>query len=96
MSKEITNERDLEKIMERAVSRVLPNILKQQVNNIRTATVINVSATGRTIDARVNGTGDILTGIKYQSGASTPNPGDQVMLISPDPSLKNQVKAIVF
>lgn len=90
----VQTEKDLEKVMEKVVSRVLPRLLREMVNNIRTGTVVNVAA--KTIDARVNGTGDVLTGVRFQSGASTPSVGSQVMLISPDPSLKSQVKAIIF
>lgn len=89
------NEKELKDLMTKIVAQVLPEILRQQSNNVRSGIVISVQNTTRTASIKLDSTGQVLDNIKFQRGASA-LVNDRCLLISPDPNLRGQVNAIIF
>ena len=89
------NEKDLEKKLITLIERILPNILRNGNNSVRSGIVNDVNAPSRTVQVTVDGTGQTLLGVKY-IGNATPAVGAGCILISPDPALKGKVVALVF
>ena len=95
--KEVQNEKEMTRLIEDLVKKVINNVLRNSSNNIRTGTVLSVNPNSRTASISVNSTGLVLANIKYQLGvADGVTVGTPCLLISPDPALNNQIKAIVY
>jgi hypothetical protein len=90
------SEKDIRQLMEGAISRILPKIIKDMVNNILFGTVVGVNESTYTVDVSVAGTEDTYKGVRYHKGAGTVNVGDQAILISQDPKTRGQIRAIIF
>jgi hypothetical protein len=89
------NPKDVEKIVERMVMKVLPVIFKEKLNNFRIGTIVEIKSPSL-VDVKLSGTGDIIKSVNIQMGADNLAIGNQCMVVSTDPLLKGQVKAIVF
>ncbi len=87
--KQITSE------MERVVTKLLPKILKDNVNNIRVGTITSWNAAAKTVSVLMS-TGNIINNIKYQQGVTEVIIGSQALLISPDAFVGINIKAIIF
>lgn len=87
------NEQETRRLIEKIVSDVLPKVIRDSNNNIRTGIVNKV--TFRTVDVVLDGTNQTITGVKFQQGAS-PIQGSFATVISSDPNLRGQVRAIIF
>lgn len=83
------NEKDAIELMEKTVSRVLPDVLRRSNNSVRIGLIQFVNTNARTVDLLINGTGESMISVKYSVGLS-PVVGQQCMLLSPDPKLKSQ------
>jgi hypothetical protein len=92
---DIKSEQDIRQLMESVVSRVLPAVIRETVNNIRKATVSAVNNTGRTVNVRIARTNEEITNIRFQRGASDVAVGDVCYIIAEDPTQKGNLVALV-
>lgn len=89
-------ERELEDKITILVGRILPKLLRNTNNSIRSGIVRNIFATGRIVDVEILGTGELLIGIKYMISSGTPANGQYCLVLSADPKLKSTCVAFIF
>lgn len=94
--KEVRNEQDLKRVMTRIITEVFPMAFRGSLNNVRSGVVKKVNTNSGTVDVLASGTNQIITNIKYHSGADNVQLNDFCFLISPDAKVTGQVKAIIF
>lgn len=88
-------EKDIEQKFTNLITKLLPDILRNLNNSVRTGTVQSVDLNAHTIQVMADGTGGNISGVRYSSTV-TPVPGMQCVLLSADPTLRGRVYAIVF
>lgn len=87
----IKSEKDALEIFGKLMEKKFNEIILQKSNNIRMGTIKRLNANTRRFDIQINGTGELLNNVPYSKGASIGiYIGDRVLVISPDPKLRNQ------
>lgn len=94
MSKEIFSERELNEKLTRLINQLLPEVLRQNVNNLLEGVLITANVTTRTASVKILGTSSVINDLKIYKGVGDFFVGDRCVLASIDP--KNKTKLYII
>lgn len=94
MNSEFKSDKEYVNKLEKLITKLLPNILRQETNNIRQGVIISISKDF--LRADVVADGKQYKHIPVLMGQFSIQVGDTVLIISPDPKNSNQNFAIAF
>lgn len=85
--KKMETKQDAQDQMRRIIQELLPDIIREQVNTVRTGKILSIGLSTRSADIQLIGTGKILNNVKLSKGLTDVVVGDTCVVVSDDPIL---------